>query len=455
MRLLAIFCVLACSTTILSALFSGTSFAGPALVSDRSTGLLPMGANDRLREQLEKNVLVQRAMTVFTARDLPGAMKLLQEAKASSSEIPAAEVVMSRWLFATNKVPLASATIEEHLSRFPDDLDGLLLLTEIAMQNRRWTEAILLLDQVDVILNVSQAMKKNPASLIPLKIDVLRLRGDTAANRRDWMTATDCFKEILKLDSKKGFAHWALGRLELMSGDLDSALKQFETGRNLDPTLPQPQLTIAVALASEAGRDKKEVEKWFQTAVKVEGAEPSTWHEYAKWMLLEDRPEDVIRITEKLKPEWLSSRNSQFLKGLAYRYVGETSAAEDIFNKLHEESPEDIESADQLALVLVENVDEAKRARAKQLSDANVKRAPNAETVIASAAWIEFKLGSIDTADRILGQLAASTSISPQTAYYISEVLAARGKPEEAKKVLESAGNAPGLWVQRRASKTK
>ncbi len=134
-------------------------------------------------------------------------------------------------------------------------------------------------------------------------------------------------------------------------------------------------------------------------------------------------------------------------------YAGDLSTAEAVFAELHRETPDDLESADQLALVLVENPDEGKRTRAFQLSESNLRKAPNQEGTIATAAWVQFKLGDIDVADRLLGQLAAQTALSPQSAYYVSEVLRARGKAEEAKQVLTAAVNSPGLFPARAAAK--
>ena len=124
-----------------------------------------------------------------------------------------------------------------------------------------------------------------------------------------------------------------------------------------------------------------------------------------------------------------------------------------MFSSLHQSNPDDIEAADQLALVLAEQPDEGKRARAAQISETNLRRAPQVETTVATAAWIQFKLGSVDTADRMLGELARQTSVSPQTAFYIAELLKHRGKSEDAKRVLETAVQAPGIFVNRQKVK--
>ncbi len=118
---------------------------------------------------------------------------------------------------------------------------------------------------------------------------------------------------------------------------------------------------------------------------------------------------------------------------------------------MHQQFPDDIEAADQLALVLVESADEGKRARALQISEANIRRFPNQEVTIASAAWIQFKLGSTDIADRMFSELTSKVSISSQTGYYIAQLLKSQGKDDDAKKILEAIVKQPGSFVQKKA----
>ncbi|MFN9913432.1 MAG: hypothetical protein ACK53L_12650, partial [Pirellulaceae bacterium] len=101
-----------------------------------------------------------------------------------------------------------------------------------------------------------------------------------------------------------------------------------------------------------------------------------------------------------------------------------------------------------LALVLVESSDEGKRARAEQLSEANVRRAPNAERAVATAAWIKFKTGSTDIADQVLGQILRGGRLEPQTAYYAAMLLKSRGMKDEYSRFLRAS--APACSPERR-----
>jgi len=174
---------------------------------------------------------------------------------------------------------------------------------------------------------------------------------------------------------------------------------------------------------------------------------------YLNWLLLNDRDEDARRLIDKLSVEVLANRNIQVRQGIAARYAGDFLKAESVFSALSQLAPDDLEVADQLALVLVESPNEGKRARAAQISESNLRRLPNNETTIATAAWVQFKLGSIDVADQLLGKLVGQISLSPQTAFYVSELLKANGKAEESKKVLEAAIRSPGIFPDRKRAR--
>jgi hypothetical protein len=49
----------------------------------------------------------------------------------------------------------------------------------------------------------------------------------------------------------------------------------------------------------------------------------------------------------------------------------------------------------------------------------------------------------------MLGELASKIAISPQTAYYISEVMKAKGNLADSRKILQAAVNSPGIFAQR------
>ncbi len=431
--------------------------ADVSIVTNDSKGQASADINERLNRLTGQNQTLFNAREAFNAKKLQECEKLIEKAKLSVLDLPATDLVIARWMVDSNQLAAGIARVESYIVKKPDDAEAYLFLAEVAFRSGRWTDAWAILQMVEpLIVRSISATPKTPEDDRSnfLYLDLLKLQGEVAASRQDLATSKAVFQRLSDLQPDKGYPKWALGRLSLIQGDTPAAFKQFTTARKLDAKLPQPELTIAIALGTSAATSA-ESEKWFRNGLKADSATAVNWVEYSKWLILQDRPQEVIELSAKLKPEWTSVREAKVLLGLAHRYLENWDLAEEIFKELHHQNADDIESGNHLALVLVEQLDEGKRARAKQLSDGNLVRAPNVETIVATAAWIEFKLGSIDVADRMLGQLAASTVISPQTAFYVSQVLEARNKSEEAMSVLKSALNAPGFWPQRRAAMIK
>ncbi|MCY2974297.1 MAG: tetratricopeptide repeat protein [Planctomycetota bacterium] len=434
-----------------------TTLADVSIVTNDSKGQASADINERLNRLTGQNQTLFNAREAFNSKKLQECEKLIEKAKLSVLDLPAADLVIARWMVDSNQLGAAIARIENYIVKKPDDAEAYLFLAEVAFRSGRWTDAWAMLQMVEPLISRSVSLtpktpEEDRANF--LYLDLLRLQGEVAASRQDLATSKAIFQRMSELQPNAGYPKWALGRLSLIQGDTPAALKQFTTARKLDAKLPQPELTIAIALGASVATIA-ESEKWFRNGLKADTATAVNWVEYSKWLILQDRPQEVIEISDKLKPEWTTVRDEKVLLGLAHRYLENWNKAEAIFKDLHQQNADDIESGNHLALVLVEQLDEGKRARAKQISDGNLGRAPNVETIVATAAWIEFKLGSIDVADKMLGQLAASTVITPQTAYYVSQVLDARNKREEAATVLKSALNAPGFWPQRRAAITK
>ena len=175
------------------------------------------------------------------------------------------------------------------------------------------------------------------------------------------------------------------------------------------------------------------------------------WQGYIAWLVSRGRETDAGKLIERIPKDMQDKRDMRFLGALVSRYLGKNDLAEKGFSDLHQQYPDDVESADQLALVLIESSEEGKRALSKQLSEANVRRYPNQEGTIATGAWIQFKLGYVDIADRMFSELTSKRAISPQTGYYIAQLMKSRGKEDEAKKILEAIVKQPGSFVQKKA----
>ena len=88
--------------------------------------------------------------------------------------------------------------------------------------------------------------------------------------------------------------------------------------------------------------------------------------------------------------------------GLIARHLKDYAQAECQFEAVHQESPEDFQAGNQLALALVEQADPAKQQRSLQLAEANVRVYPRSPEALATLGRVYHRLGRRDEAERAL-----------------------------------------------------
>lgn len=423
---------------------SSSAIADISLTTNRAVHV-PLGAIDSLISKSTQSEELKAAALAFNNRNLPECEKLLDEARAKDASLPSGQILLARFFSQSGNMNEAVTRIEKYLIESPRDPIAFLTLAELALKSARWTDAWLELQHAEQL--VAENPTQEDPTVLSLRVAILGLQGEVAANRRQWVEAEDLFSQWAKLQPTESAPVWSIGKLKMLKGDLDGALEKLREARVLEPKLQQPELAIAIHLATNP--ESTDSEKWFQDGIKANDSTVDNWIAYLRWLLTKDRAADVEKIVAKLKTEYKSQRDIKFLAAFACRFLNKNAEAEKGFSEIHQSNPEDLEAADQLALVLVESSDEGKRARAQQLSEANLRRAPNVETIAATAAWVQFKLGAVDVADRMLGEMASKIALTPQTAYYIGQLLKSKGKEAEAKMVLETAVKSPGLFVQR------
>lgn len=399
----------------------------------------------------EKNKGLADALQAFQAGNPQKLKESLIEARRLSPDFPKSDVMLARIFMANRQWADAMQVLEGHLSTNPNDADAYKSFGEIAMVSGRWTDAWLQFEKAGSLMDGMQFGVTRKQSFIA---ELTKLRAEAAERRQDLPLSTKLFEELAKLQPKDGYPLWSLGRLKIASGDLDGGIALLKKGRQLTSTLPQPELAVALELLG--GKDRVKAEKWFKAGImEKESATEANLVQYLKFLVDEDRAPEAKSVIERAPPEYQKNRDIRLLKAVALRYLNEDAEAEKILSELHRANPEDLDAADQLALVLVETSDEGKRARAGQISEANLRQAPNVEKIAATAAWVKFKTGSVDVADNLLGQIIKGGRISPQTLYYSAMLLKARGKKDEAMQFLKTAVEAQGSFPQKKAAKAE
>ncbi|MFO0943548.1 MAG: tetratricopeptide repeat protein [Pirellulales bacterium] len=373
--------------------------------------------------------------------------KLLQE----TDTLPSVEVFWAKLLVVTNRVGDAIKVLEDYVRDHQDDAEVYTTLGILAARTGRFTDAWLHFLYAQRLLDRDSFPKSRLKYVLPTFVEA---RAVVAEARKQWTEADQMYNKLMSLKPKDFSVKWRYGRSLILAGNLSKGHQIMTEACESDEKLPRATLAVAQLLADTTEWVKKKenseaVEEWFKRAISEKENDDKAWTSYFKWLVLSDRSPDVKTKFDALPDEVKKARDVALIRSVAARYLNENSVAESLLTPLHQEKPDDLEVADQLALVLIESSDEAKRGRALQLAERNFRAASELEQVAATAAWVQLQLGSSDIADKILTQLAARGPLSPQTTYYVAELLRRNGKDLDSKRLLKAAVDAVGVFPQR------
>jgi tetratricopeptide (TPR) repeat protein len=129
------------------------------------------------------------------------------------------------------------------------------------------------------------------------------------------------------------------------------------------------------------------------------------------------------------------------VRGLVARVGRDYATSEKFLNEAHFQSPGNFDVSNSLALVLIESDNEEARRRALELADTNVAKyrenTPQQIPAVTTLAWVFYKLGRREDAERILEQVRRSNALSSDGAFYVARILVDRGEKDLARKILE------------------
>ncbi len=418
-------------------------------VSLNANPLDPFPANTvELLKIAEKVPPIKEAINFFRDGNADKLKDSLLAARSVNAEFPKVDVMLARMFMANGQWQDAYQVLENHVALNATDAEAYKNFAEIGMVSGRWTDAHL---EVEKAMSLVDGMSFSATRKQNFISELTKLRAELAELRQDIPLATKLFEELAKQQPKDGAPVWALGQIKVRNGDVDGGMLLLKKAKTLTAALPQPELAVARSLV---GKDKAKAEEWFKKGfAKDAGVAEGNFLSYAQFLVDEDRIEDAKKVLDNAPENFKSMREFRLLKAILHRYMGENAEAEKLLSALYQENTEDPMVVDQLALVLVESSDQGKLARADQLSEANVRKAPNAERTVATAAWIKFKTGNADIADKVLGQILKGGRLEPQTAYYAAKLLELRGLKAEYARFLYAATSGNGSFPQKRAGK--
>ena len=386
---------------------------------------------------------VNNAITRFRERDIDGCRAVLERAKSNNVKLPPPGVMMAMLWLSVNQLQPARGELEDTAVKFPADPEPYLMLGDLAFQERRITDADVLFTKAAAL---TEAFAENPKRKRDFEIRSNAGAAAVAEARKQWEKAQGSLKKWLELDPDNASAHQRMGIVLFQLGKETESLTEFREARKLDPKAVQPEL--ALARLHDDAKNRDAARKLIEQAVKASPNDAGVLLASAQWYLGQNDLETAKSMAETALKTDAKSLEGRIVRGAIARVARDYKTAERFFNEAHVQSPSNFAASNSLALVLIESDDKESQQRAMEMAEANVamyrENSPQQVNALTTLAWIYYKLGRREDAERILDQISRNNALTTDGAYYIAKILADRGEKDRARQILEEVlGNEP------------
>jgi tetratricopeptide (TPR) repeat protein len=376
------------------------------------------------------------------------ALALIEEQARKHSDWPPSQLILARLLFAADQGAAARRVLEKASAVAPDHPEIYLTFGSLALNDGRASDAQLNFEKAQALAGSAKGDEKRT------KIYRRKAFAGLAAvaeGREDWTAAQKHLTAFLEIDPASGQARQRLGRVLFELDKPEDAFKELSRAVKDAVGLEPAAISMARLYGLKGNLDKSK--EWFDYALKVEPASARVRLARGAWLLDQGKASDArTEIEEALKLD-PSSKDALRLKAFASWHLRQLPAAEGILEPMHLEAPADLRISNLLALVLIEQDDTAKQSRGLQLAEVNARQSPKSPDALATLGWAHFRAGHLEQAEKILRAAVTGVRTTPDIAYFLARVLAARGQAQDSRKLLESSIKVSAAFTHRDEAK--
>jgi tetratricopeptide (TPR) repeat protein len=428
---------------VLTVLGSGPLFAGDITLTFSRP---PLPAEAIEFDAASRGVLeIGKAIKSFQKNDFEACIAQLTKARTAHPELPPPQALFARLAFLTNQGALIRPALERAVADDPVHPEIYILFGNLALIEGRLTDSALHFDKAEVLASAQQwsgAQRR--------RFERLCHQGcaQVAEGRRDWKAARAALEAWLKQEPANAAARYRLGRALFGLGEHRAAFEELQHATKTDATLEPAAITMGW-LFTRAG-DVTKAGEWMNYAVKIDAESLDVQMGVAAWLVEQNRGDEAQSHIEALARIDAQSNQVRKLSGLAARQRKDLAQAELIFQAMVNDSPADAWARNQLALVLAEQNDPARRQRAVELAELSVRQNPKATDSLATLGTVYYRLGRLDDAEKLLQTIVGSGQGSSDAAFILAQVHTDRGQTGSVVPLLKMAINAQGMFISRR-----
>jgi tetratricopeptide (TPR) repeat protein len=437
------------SLALLSALFLA---AVPSLRADvqllSSSGTpwpTPAVEIDELSKSLTE---VNQAIKSFDKRDFDACVQQLARAVKAHPELPPAHALLAKLAFLKNQPALIRPALEQAAVQDREHPEVYILFGNLALVENRATDAVVHFEKARAL---AAANRWTAAQRQRFEQFCHQGMAPVAEARGNWINARTELEAWLAHDSGNARARQRLGKALFNLNQQEAAYEELQKAAKADSAIEPPAITMGW-LYTRAGNVKK-AEEWMEYAVKTSPDSFPVRLGMASWLLEQGRADEALSQAEAAAKIQPSSSDVQRLLGLAARQRKDLAVAERIFQELLVQSPGDAWARSQLALVLAEQADDAKKRRAVELAEQAVKLDPKSPRALATLGAVYFRVQRLEDAEKLLASVFQNGQSQSDDVLALARVEDARGKKDVVVPLLKKALGASGLFIERNEAK--
>ncbi len=407
---------------------------------------------------------VTAAIEKFKARDTDAARTLLTEVRTTHRTLPPVEVLMAKLFALANQPPLMRTELELAVRRNPLDPEAYLLFAELAVIERRVTDAEALYDRAAELM---PEFKDNPMRRQSFQKRLLNGQATVAESRLQWETSEKLLRSLLAMDKDNAAAQQRLGRAIFQQAGMDETKKYKETydafvgALTSDKNAVKPDVAMGQLFEQAAQENSGDTKKhkyyrdkaaeFYQRATATKDL--NSHLSAANWALQTDQlplAQTYAEAALKLDP---TSVDAKLARAVIARFSGDLVTAEKHLSEAFTQSPGSFPISNQLALVLADTKDSVKRQRAKEIAEVNVRQYQKNPEAAATLGWVYYVVGEVNKAETVLNQLLNANALGPDSAFYVAKILNDRERLTDAKEILRLAVATPQPFANRKNAK--
>ncbi|VVN73232.1 tetratricopeptide repeat protein [Pseudomonas fluorescens] len=385
--------------------------------TDQETRNGLMKGFDRLLQKYPNNgqLIFGKALMLQQDGDSEGALGLLEDNPPEEGEI-APLLLRARLLQALNRGPEALPLLEKSIRKYPDD------------KRLRLTYARMLVEQDrmdDAKVEFSSLVQQYPED------DDLRYSlALVCLEAKAWEEAKGYLEDLVARESHVDSAHLNLGRIAEERNDPQGALIEYAQvgpGNDYLPAqLRQADILINHGRTSEA-RSRLATARDTQPDYAIQ-----LYLIEAETLSANKQGELAWKVLQQALQQYPDDLNLLYTRAMQAEKRNDLAQMEKDLRLIIQRDPDNAMALNALGYTLSDRT--TRYAEAKALIEQAHQLTPEDPAVLDSLGWVNFRLGNLDEAERLLRQ-ALERFPDQEVAAHLGEVLWANGKQREARQI--------------------